>query len=64
MHEHDEDTMNVRQVARYLQLEKSTIYSWAQEGRIPAEKVGGRWRFRRADLDAWLEGHRRDRGRN
>jgi excisionase family DNA binding protein len=53
----DQTLLNVRQVAQYLQLKESTIYSWAQDGKIPAIKIGRTWRFRRADLDAWLERH-------
>jgi excisionase family DNA binding protein len=49
--------LNVKQVAQYLQLKESTIYSWAQDGKIPAIKIGRTWRFRRADLDSWLERH-------
>ncbi len=49
--------LNVKQVAQYLQLKESTIYSWAQDGKIPAIKIGRTWRFRRADLDEWLERH-------
>lgn len=53
-----QDTLlNVKQVAEYLQLKESTIYSWAQDGKIPAIKIGRTWRFRRSDLDAWLERH-------
>ncbi|MEN6478127.1 MAG: helix-turn-helix domain-containing protein [Anaerolineales bacterium] len=53
----DDTLLNVKQVAQYLQLKESTIYSWAQDGKIPAIKIGRTWRFRRADLDAWLEQH-------
>jgi excisionase family DNA binding protein len=54
----DQNTLlNVKQVAQYLQLKESTIYSWAQDGKIPAIKIGRTWRFRRSDLDAWLERH-------
>ena len=49
--------LNVKQVAEYLQLKESTIYSWAQDGKIPAIKIGRTWRFRRKDLDTWLERH-------
>lgn len=49
--------LNVKQVAQYLQLKESTIYSWAQDGKIPAIKIGRTWRFRRSDLDTWLERH-------
>ncbi|HHX63268.1 MAG TPA: helix-turn-helix domain-containing protein [Chloroflexi bacterium] len=54
----DQNTLlNVKQVAQYLQLKESTIYSWAQDGKIPAIKIGRTWRFRRSDLDSWLERH-------
>ncbi len=49
--------LNVKQVAQYLQLKESTIYSWAQDGKIPAIKIGRTWRFRQVDLDSWLERH-------
>jgi len=53
----DNTLLNVKQVAQYLQLKESTIYSWAQDGKIPAIKIGRTWRFRQVDLDAWLERH-------
>ncbi len=49
--------LNVKQVADYLQLKESTIYSWAQDGKVPAIKIGRTWRFRLTDLDEWLERH-------
>ena len=55
-----ETLLNVKQVAEYLQLKESTIYSWAQDAKIPAIKIGRTWRFRRTDLDAWLERHLKD----
>ena len=59
----DQDMLlNVKQVAQYLQLKESTIYSWAQDGKIPAIKIGRTWRFRRSDLDAWLERHLKGEG--
>jgi excisionase family DNA binding protein len=49
--------MTVKQVAEYLQLKESTIYAWAQDGKIPAIKIGRTWRFRQMDLDTWLGKH-------
>ncbi|MHB9032295.1 MAG: helix-turn-helix domain-containing protein [Anaerolineae bacterium] len=49
--------MTVKQVADYLQLKESTIYAWAQDGKIPAIKIGRTWRFRQVDLDSWLGRH-------
>lgn len=47
--------MTLQEVAEYLQFSKDQIYRLAQTGRMPASKVGGRWRFRRAKIDSWME---------
>lgn len=38
-----------------LKVAEKTVYSMAQKGLLPAFKVGGQWRFKRADLDQWIE---------
>ena len=50
--------MSLPEVARYLGMAERTIYDWAQSGRLPAFKLGATWRFRRSEIDAWLETHR------
>ena len=52
------DLMAPPQAARYLGVKERTIYLWAQQGKLPAFKVGSVWRFRRSDLDRWLESTR------
>ena len=47
--------MTVEDVARYLKLKPQTVYKWAQEGRIPATKLGKEWRFRQRILDEWID---------
>lgn len=47
--------LTLRDVARYLQVNEKTVYRMAHAGRLPARRVGGQWRFRRADLDLWFE---------
>lgn len=47
--------MTIDEVAAYLRLSKDTVYRMAQSGRIPGSKVGTQWRFRRGDVDRWLE---------
>jgi excisionase family DNA binding protein len=48
------DVLTIREVADYLKVNEKTVYSLAQKRRIPGFKVGGQWRFRREDLDAWI----------
>lgn len=47
--------MTLRQVADYLGLHYLTIYRLIQERKIPAARLGGRWRFKKEVLDRWLE---------
>jgi excisionase family DNA binding protein len=42
------------EVAAYLKVGKRTVYRLASSGKIPAFKLGGTWRFRRAELDQWI----------
>lgn len=51
----DTSWMTVRDVAAYLRLSQDLIYRWAQQGKIPASKVGGQWRFKRERIDLWIE---------
>lgn len=46
--------MTVEEVAEYLRIPRSSIYTLAQEGRIPCQKVGRQWRFHRIAIDRWL----------
>lgn len=45
----------IKQVAEYLKVTERTIYRLAAAKKIPAFKVGGTWRFSRADIDNWIK---------
>lgn len=47
--------LTIDELAEYLKISKSTLYKLAQEGRIPGQKVGKHWRFRKDAIDRWLE---------
>jgi excisionase family DNA binding protein len=55
----DEAFLTTAEVLGYLQVNLRTVYRLIKAGRIPAVRVGRQWRFRKSDLDAWLETHRR-----
>ena len=46
--------MTVAEVAEYLRIPRGSVYKLAQQGRIPCQKVGKHWRFRREALEKWL----------
>lgn len=55
MDEHE--IMTLEEVAAYLKVTPQTIYTWAQEKRIPAAKLGKEWRFKRSVIDRWFDRH-------
>lgn len=50
-----DEILTLSEVAQLLKVAEKTVYSMAQKGQLPAFKVGGQWRFKRVDLDAWIE---------
>lgn len=55
MNSEPDAVLTIDELAEYLKIAKSTLYKLAQQGRIPAQKVGRHWRFRKAAIDRWLE---------
>ncbi len=49
-----DEIMSIEQLADYLKVSRSTLYKLAQDGRLPGQKVGKRWRFLRTAIDDWL----------
>ena len=47
--------LTLREVAAYLKLAEKTAYKLAAAGKLPGFKVGGSWRFKREDIDRWIE---------
>ncbi|WP_296933319.1 helix-turn-helix domain-containing protein [uncultured Marinobacter sp.] len=50
-----EQILTIKEVADFLKLTEKTAYRLAAEGKLPGFKVGGSWRFKQSDLDAWIE---------
>ncbi len=46
--------MNLEELARYLEIEESTVLEWAQSGRLPGQRENGKWRFERRLVEQWL----------
>lgn len=50
--------LTTEEVLAYLRITPRTIYRLIRTGELPAMRIGRQWRFRRADLDAWLNRQR------
>src|ERR1700676_69931 len=54
----DETFLTTEEVLEYLQVNLRTVYRLIKAGKIPAVRVGRQWRFRKRDIDAWLDRQR------
>ncbi len=50
-----DEILTIKEVADYLKLTERTLYRLVQEGKIPGFKVGNSWRFKRVDIERWIE---------
>lgn len=50
----EEDILTIEEVARYLRVSDRTVYDWAQKGEIPAGKIGTVWRFKKSEIENWV----------
>jgi excisionase family DNA binding protein len=49
------DILTIEELSIYLKIPKSTLYKLVREGKIPSQKVGRHWRFRKKTIDRWLD---------
>jgi len=49
------EVMNIRQASQYLGVSPDTLYKYVNEQKLPAFKLGNRWRFKKSKLDQWME---------
>jgi excisionase family DNA binding protein len=55
------EVMNIREASQYLGITPDTLYKYVSLERIPAFKLGNRWRFKKTVLDEWMEMKSRNR---
>ena len=54
--------MTTKEVSKYLNLHEITVYKHAADGKIPAIRIGGVWRFDKEVIDAWIGGDQKKTG--
>jgi len=52
--------LTLKEVSEYLKVTERTIYRLAAGKKMPAFKVGGSWRFKKADIDQWIKSQSED----
>jgi len=51
------DILTAKEAADYLKIHVKTTCRLARQGKIPGSKIGGKWRFLKSDLTAWVHGN-------
>ena len=55
MAEPSDKIMTIEELAEYLKISRSTLYKLLQDGKLPGQKVGKRWRFHQDAIDEWIK---------
>ena len=50
----EDDILTIAEVAKYLRVSERTVYDWAQKGEIPSGKIGTVWRFKKSEIEKWV----------
>jgi len=50
----EDSILTIEEVARYLRVSERTVYDWAQKGEIPCGKIGTVWRFKKTEIESWV----------
>ena len=50
----EDDIVTIEEVAKYLRVSDRTVYDWAQKGELPAGKIGTVWRFKKSEIERWV----------
>ncbi|MBC7194324.1 MAG: helix-turn-helix domain-containing protein [Caldisericia bacterium] len=54
-----EELLTLEELAKYLKISKHTLYKMLERGKIPAFKIANQWRFKKSDIDKWIEQQRK-----
>lgn len=51
----EDEILTLEEIASYLRVSERTVYEWAQKGEIPCGKIGMVWRFKRSEIEKWVD---------
>ena len=55
MGDNPSDVLTIEDLSTYLKIPRSTLYKLVREGKIPSQKIGRHWRFRKEAINQWLD---------
>lgn len=51
----DDRWLTVEEICEYLSVTNETVYKWIEQQQMPGHRVGRRWMFKKAEVDAWVK---------
>ena len=51
----DDRWLSVDEIASYLGIKRDTVYTWIADKKMPAQRMGRLWKFKREEVDAWVK---------
>ena len=57
----DKEFLNIKEVSQYLGIKISTLYFYVENGNIPHYRIGRLIRFKKREVDQWMEGNKKER---
>ena len=58
-----EELITLEELSRYLKISKPTLYKMVERGKIPALKIASQWRFKKEDINGWVEKQRKNKAK-
>lgn len=55
-----DELLTIEELARYLKISKHTLYKMVEKGKLPALKIANQWRFKKGDINKWVEKQRKN----
>lgn len=46
--------VSVTEIADHLGISKESVYRWAESKKMPAHKIGKKWKFKISEVDSWV----------
>ncbi len=51
----DDRWLSVDEIGSYLGIKRDTVYKWIADKQMPAHRLGRLWKFRKKEVDVWIE---------
>jgi len=58
--QHGKMVLTITDLSAYLNIKKATLYKWAEQNKIPHVKIHGLIRFKKEEIDQWIESFKQD----